>query len=63
MLRMDGSIERVNRAALELLGYARGDILEQPVGPVLVEDTAFSVIARLRPTNRITGPGAPDRGR
>ncbi|WP_437603531.1 hypothetical protein WMF28_18230 [Sorangium sp. So ce590] len=63
MLQMDGSIERAHRAALELLGYARGEILEPPVERAPVEDTASSVIARQRRTNRITGPEAPDRGR
>ncbi|XYI03264.1 HAMP domain-containing protein [Sorangium sp. So ce1128] len=35
VLQVDGAIRSVNRAALELLGYAKGEILEQPVERVL----------------------------
>ncbi|WP_437971723.1 PAS domain S-box protein [Sorangium sp. So ce260] len=59
VLHVDGSIKSANRAALELLGYAKGEILEQPVERVLREDAAPSMpsvpsmIERLRQTNRI----------
>ncbi|WP_437820515.1 PAS domain S-box protein [Sorangium sp. So ce1078] len=56
VLHMDGSIKSANRAALELLGYAKGEILEQPVERVLGADaapSAPSMIERLRQTNRI----------
>ncbi|WP_433936954.1 PAS domain S-box protein [Sorangium cellulosum] len=53
VLQMDGAIQSANRAALELLGYAKGEILEQPVERVLRADAALPLIERLQQANRI----------
>ncbi|WP_437728796.1 PAS domain S-box protein [Sorangium sp. So ce861] len=53
VLEVDGSIKSANRAALELLGYSRGEILELPAERVLGEGAAASVIERLRQASRI----------
>ncbi|WP_437616432.1 PAS domain-containing protein [Sorangium sp. So ce834] len=46
VLEVDGSIESANRAALELLGHSRDEILELPAERVLGEGGAASVIER-----------------
>ncbi|WP_437321351.1 PAS domain S-box protein [Sorangium sp. So ce385] len=53
VLEVDGSIKSANRAALELLGYSRDEILELPAERVLGEGAAASVIERLRQASRI----------
>ncbi|WP_437948178.1 PAS domain S-box protein [Sorangium sp. So ce296] len=53
VLEVDGSIKSANRAALELLGYSRDEILELAAERVLGEGAAASVIERLRQASRI----------
>ncbi|KYF98498.1 hypothetical protein BE20_34810 [Sorangium cellulosum] len=53
VLEVDGSIKSANRAALELIGYSRDEVLELPAERVLGEGAAASVIERLRQASRI----------
>ncbi len=46
VLKADSSVRMVNRAALELLGYGAGDLLEQP--PTMIMTTAPQMIAAIR---------------
>ncbi|AUX43074.1 uncharacterized protein SOCE26_045140 [Sorangium cellulosum] len=53
VFHMDGSIRSANRAALELLGYEKGEILEQPAERVLKAGAARSLLERARQARRI----------